>query len=244
MTTLPRTNKAAKKRPRSAFGDEIATVLNPTSDVETVLGSVIGTDRARKAVDCIRRVKLRELTQGVKWEAEPVHEANTPQERRACALLLMVLSWVTPTGRAWTSKLFRGHNKRLTDDGALEHMPAKSAGGLAARLGISPREIDRYLQVWKAAGILQVWQGPNDAPKRFRGAEYAYAVFQWVGEVPRAVSERLANWWRRAPRAGDAPKATTQAAAAMAAARPSERGTTETASKLAADLFARFAPPS
>lgn len=196
MATVTRANRAAKKRP-SPLGDEIATVLHPTSDVQTVIATVVGDERAAKWVDAIRRVRMRGLVGGVKWEDEQLHEPNSPQERRFCAMLLMILCEVSPQGRAWTSRLFRGRQKQETDDGRKVYVPAKSAGGMAARLGCSPREIDRYLQVAKAAGIVEVWQGPSDAPKRFRGAEYAYAVFRWLGEIPRAVQQRLARWWGR-----------------------------------------------
>lgn len=213
MSSVTRAKSGAKKA-RSPLGDEIATVLNPTSDVRTVIATVIGDERADAWVKAIRSVRMRELVGGTKFQLEPVHEPNTSQERRFCAMLLMILGEISPHGRAWTSRLFRGHNKRLTDDGTMEYVPGKSAGGMSARLGCCPREIDRYLQIAKAAGIVEVWQGPSDAPKRFRGTEYAYAVFRWVGEIPRAVAQKLAKWWGRftpPPKPRDGAPAPTEA---------------------------------
>jgi hypothetical protein len=196
-TTLPRPAPKAKKRKRrfSPLGDEISSVLSPTSDVEVVAATVLGEERTAKLVNLIRRVKLGELVGGVRPEPNPVHGPNTPWERRIVALLLMVLEHVSPKGRAWTKRLFRGRQRIETDDGTTVYVPGHSAGGLAARLKVSPREVDRYLQVLKHSGLLSVWQGPQDAPESFRGFKYAYAVFQWAGEVPLAIKQRLARRW-------------------------------------------------
>lgn len=203
MTKLPRPPKRAKKRRnRGALGDEIGSILNPSSDVATILETVLGADKTRDALRAIRRSRLHLLSRdGVVFERSDVQPPNTWKERRMSALLLDILQRASASGRAWTSKLFRGHSKRLNGDGELEHMPARSAGGQAARLGVSPREIERYLEVFKAAGILDVWQGPSDAPRAFRGEAYAYAVYQWIGPVPNAVAVRLAQWWGRSGRA-------------------------------------------
>lgn len=177
------------------LSDEIGTILNPTSDTQLVLATVVGEEIARKVCEGFRRVRLRDLVGGVELEPEAIHEPNSPQERRAAALVCMILEKVSQWGRAWTDELFRGLNRRPLPDGSTEYVPGKQAGGLAARLKVCPRQVDRYLQVLKHLGVLHIWQGPKDAPPAFKGREYAYAVFQWAGAVPHAVAARLARFW-------------------------------------------------
>jgi hypothetical protein len=187
--------RSKKRRERAVLGEEISTILNPTSHVQTVLATVTGEEMAAKICHGFQRVKLSDLVGGVTIEDEPVHDEGSSHERRGAALVLMVLEQVSKHGRAWTDALFRGRNRRFLPDGTTEYCPGKSAGGLAARLGVCPRQVDRYLQVLKALGVFAVHQGPKTSPERFKGREYAYAVFRWLADVPRAVSQRLARVW-------------------------------------------------
>lgn len=233
----PRKGRCGPKR--SPLGREIGACLDGRRDVREVLGSVIGEDRARVLSDAVRRVRLRSVGDSARFEPTKIHPVNTPQERRCAALLLIVLSHVSSRGRAWTSELYRGRRTRIDEHGEVKHCPSVSAGGLAARLGCSVREIERYLLVLFAAGLLDVWQGPKDSPERYRGSSgYAYAVYQWIGEVPREVARRLRSWW------GEAVEAAKAAAALLAAppTRAAKGRDQEIAAQVA--LFAGFVPPS
>lgn len=203
--------RSKKRRDRAVLGEEIATILGPTSHVQTVLATVTGDDMAAKICRGCQHIRMGELVGGVSFEDEPVHDPDSSHERRMAALVLMVLEQVSRHGRAWTEALFRGRNRRFLEDGTTEYCPGKSAGGLAARLGVSPRQVDRYLQVLKALGVFAVHQGPKTAPERFKGREYAYAVFRWLADVPRAVATRLARaWGREKPRPQPNPPAAPQ----------------------------------
>lgn len=201
MPNLPPSRwKSKYRRRRSTLGDEIGTVLHPSSHVQTVLGTITGDDVAAKICWGAQHVKLGELVGGVEFEDQPVHPPNSAHERRMAALTMMILECVSSRGRAWTSDLFRGRNRRFLPDGSTEYCPGKSAGGLAARLkvdgvAVSPRQVDRYLQVLKALGVFEIYQGPKTCAEKFKGLEYAYAVFRWLGEVPRAVATRLQRIW-------------------------------------------------
>lgn len=158
----------------------------------------------------IRSVRLRGvLGRGrVHFEPAPIHAPNAPQERRFIALLLMILAEcrVNPRSRdvrAWTQFLWRGRRDRevITPDGelkrryvpAVRHGTSGHQGGLAARLGCSVKEVDRYLDVAIAAGFVRVWQVKKDVPTSKRGKEHAYATFRWLGAIPAALWRRLSG---------------------------------------------------
>lgn len=157
----------------------------------------------------IRSVRLRDFSvrSAVRFESGPIHKANTQHERRFIALLLMVLAECRKGPldvRAWTRWLWRGRRDRqyISAEGEIKrrYVPAVGAdgksgrqGGLAARLGVSVKEVDRYLDVAIAAGFLNVWQRKrkDEVPAKFKGKEYPYAIFRWLGTIPAHCLRRL-----------------------------------------------------
>lgn len=202
---------SAYLRPRGAqssvFDREIADMLRmgQTLDCVAYLTPLQGAETAARWSLAIRRVVLGAIERDhVRFWPEAVHEANTAHERRFCALLLMIqseLSTAKPKDlRAWTKHLFRGrqHTWRIDDNGEWqrEYVKTGHTGGLAARLGCSVREVDRYLAVAKAAGIVDVWQlkgkdKTDKLPEHLRGKRWAYSCARWLGELPREVWKRL-----------------------------------------------------
>lgn len=195
MNTLPRT-PPAKKKARSPLGWYVAGLLAGELDTMTTMREVAGElgERIARAFCCVR---WNELIGAVRLYAEPQHDPNEACVRIACAHALKALERTSPENRrACSSALFRGHTHRINDDGEREYVPSKSAGGLAAKLQRSPRTLDRHCQVLELAGIADVWQPPAaDLPKSMRGADYAYAVYEWRSELPRNVAELLIAWW-------------------------------------------------
>lgn len=172
-------------------------------DPATLLQPLLG-ERAARWCQAICSVVLRDVggrNQPVTFEPERIHEAESMHARRFCALMLMILeecragkAGIRASGRG----LWRGRRDswHVDADGEYKrrYVRAGHQGGLAARLGVCVKEVDRYLRVAIAAGFVNVWQvkkGVDKLPKKLRGHKYAFATFQWLQELPRAVTDRL-----------------------------------------------------
>lgn len=199
---------------QTTFHGEIGALLAAGSQVDPVrlLRPVLG-ETVDVMARAIRHVRMGELERGrVRFAKSPYPTTTARQamERRFFALLLMILGEARGTqARAWTKRLWRGRRERWEvnpDDGELKrvYVSAKrkdgtsgAQAGLAGRLGCSVREVDRYLQVARAAGIVGVWQGPTRERAEQKkghfegGRKYAFAVFQWLAELPVRVRDRI-----------------------------------------------------
>lgn len=195
MTTLPR-HPSPRKKARSPLGWYVAALLAGELDTVTTMRDVAG-ELGESIVRAFTHVRWNELVGAVHFYDAPQHDPNEACVRIACAHALKALERTSPNNRrACSSALFRGHTHEITGDGERVYVPSSKAGGLAARLGRSPRTLDRHCQVLEAAGIADVWQPPAwDLPKSMRGTEYAYAVYEWRAELPRNVAELLIQWW-------------------------------------------------
>lgn len=206
---------------RTVFGREVSTLLSLEKPLDCVayLSELVGPDVAQRWSDAIRRVTIGEVapeSQHVRFAAEPLHPANTDTERRWFALLLLIQGNISIRRasdlRAWTRDLWRGrqHTFEVTDDGEWRRKYNQNGrrtgkghhgghqGGLAARLGVCVRTVDRYLAVAKAAKLLDVRQVKGEKVKQLADhlkskAGHAYAWFRWLGELPAGVMARLSG---------------------------------------------------
>lgn len=223
-----------RKPPTNVFGAQISAVLNASTDTVEVVSEILG-DGCQRWREAIRRTRLREVTTRAKFDPGYVHRANTWHERRFFALMLIVLQEVAlRPGRkatAFTKQLWRGrtYRWRVTDDGEWRrcYVPSSSSGGLAARLGCSVREIDRYLTVAKSADVLGVRQIRGRAsidrlPRHLKGREWPYALFTWLGDLPQAALAVLRRA-RGEPARESAPPSSHSGAAAPPAGESAQR---------------------
>jgi hypothetical protein len=215
-------------------------------DCVAYLSELVGAETAQRWSDVIRKVTVGDVapdSKHVTFSDEYLHPANTHTERRWFALLLVIQGHVSIRRlsdlRAWTSDLWRGrqHTFFVTDDGEFKrrYNPNGRAdgkghhgghqGGLAARLGVCVRTVDRYLAIAKAAKLIDVEQVKSKKAleklaARLKGKSgHAYAWFRWLGELPRGVLARLSGRVRvpeSVPAAETAPRSRAAAAPAPA----------------------------
>jgi len=249
MSTLPQP-KPAKKKARSPLGWYVAGLLAGELDTMTVMRGVAG-ELGERIVQAFTHTRWNELVGAVRLYAEPQHDPNEACVRIACVHALKALERTSPDNRrACSSALFRGHTHRINDDGEREYVQSNAgngwaAGGLSSKLKRSPRTLDRHCQVLELAGIADVWQPPGaDVPKSMRGADYAYAVYEWRSALPRNVVELLIAWWGSAEQrqlSAQRAKRAEQDAARGRAAPPPVR-TTPGSAAAAAAFLARLEP--
>lgn len=195
------------------FDDLIGQLLSERALIEPIrlLKGAVG-ESVDAWVKAIRHVRVREtddVRTPVVFEREPVHAPNSAHERGFCALMLIVQRECIRARnlRSCSKRLWRGKRERFVvdDEGDFKRVYVRAVGadgksghqgGLAARLGRSVKTVDRYLRIAKAAGFLNTWQvrgkkALEKLPQSMKGKKFAYAVFQWLGPVARAVVDRV-----------------------------------------------------
>lgn len=180
-----------------ALRDVIGRVLRSPRDPGEAAAQVLGDVLAERLVRAFRRTRIRDAAREGTEQLEQARPRTDPVVRRGLALALMIaeatsLKYRRASGRA----LYRGRTARQTPTGA-QYVPSVSAGGLAARLSCSPRELDRYLAVLNTHGILAIHQRPPTRAESERGLEWGYAVYQWLCALPRQLAARLRSLQRR-----------------------------------------------
>lgn len=177
-------------------------------DVTIALTYSVGHELATKVTRALSRAKLREIrADDVPVTAAPyVHDLNAPHIRRAAIVLVLICQWFGPSGRTG----HRAQGSRLRVD------------VLADRAGVSVREIERYLAVFRQAGILKNWQPPKSSGLPSGISGHCYALYELAAGIPRELERHLARfhraWWpRRAPLAAPEGQALTDAASIAAA---------------------------
>jgi len=71
---------------------------------------------------------------------------------------------------------------------------------LAARVGVTPRELERYLAIFRSAGLVDAWQPPktDKTPRHMHGTSgHCYNVYRLNQPIPRALAERLKKFQTR-----------------------------------------------
>lgn len=151
--------------------------------------------------------------------------------RHMAIMLLTVLERLPPGGSRVASR-----GLWLGNPNPGQRQPPNSVAG---RVGVEVRELERYLAVFRTAGILEAWQPPatSGSPKSRRG--HCYNVYDLAVPMPRELTETLEAW--RAAHQTQERAAVRRAAEAPAA--PERAKPTESAAAVAAALLARFKPP-
>lgn len=202
--------------------------LRRQTDVQLALAQGVGAERAARVIDVARRAVLRDVRapreaykpardtgelyappRSARAElGEIVHGPNAPCVRRAALLYTWICSWLGPRGRT-------GHAKQ-------EHR--LNVGALAAKVGLEdPREVERYLAVFRQAGLLRAWQPPRSSGLPYgRLSGHCFSLYEL--DVPPELEKHLARfhhaWWPRrgaalAPEGGGAFSDASQIAAAL-----------------------------
>lgn len=140
------------------------------------------------------RAGVRARHQGtarVEFAPRPLRPADSRVVRNACHFLLLILERMPIEGptRVVSPELWLGHQ------GGAKGAPRGKA--LANRIGVSVRELERYLTVFRQSGILRQWQPPASelkarSPKLVgRRSGYAYACWELLSDLPRELARIL-----------------------------------------------------
>ena len=212
--------KGARKRAkgRSPLGGYIARFLDPRTDNRVLARELFGEERADRWLQGLSRVRLRHRG---KFRAD-YHSDDAAHSGRFLAWLCMLLEQLNQESlRACSRKLYQGRTRRWDAEKKrvvyVRAPKGKGAGGVAARLGVSPREVQRYARLAADLGILQRWQVKKQVevmqlPRAMRGKRFGYSILRWLGGVPYEVKARIASWWGRGQE--KRPSAPEQAASA------------------------------
>lgn len=184
--------------------------------------TLFGSERGAKVLHALTHVKwnaLGEAHRPGERTTQPAHAVfwSTPQasaqdESTRVALAHMLKAYErtsTSNRRACSSALYRGRTHRFVNEGTPEQpvwrpryirtrgRPGAAAGGrLTSSLKRCTRTLDRHVQVFEAAGLVNVYQPPAaDVPADMKGAQYAYAVWEWREEVPREIARAIESFW-------------------------------------------------
>jgi hypothetical protein len=164
----------------------------------------------------------------------PVREPESAPVRHMAILLLTVLERLEPDGSRVASRaLWLGNPNAI-------HQPPNS---LAGRVGRTVRELERYLAVFRTAGILEAWQPPSSSGSLKSKRGHCYNVYSLAVPMPRELTATLAEW-------RNAHKRKVAADARERAKAPEPRGaalppsTTTDGQALTQKLLSRFLPPS
>lgn len=199
----------------SRLGPLVSRLVDGFEDARTALESVVGPELAGRAVEALQRTlhrdartPYRECKQGKAGQrvgkrfgararfraVHPVRSREHVTVAKAVALFLCVLNHMRAGNvRVWHRALWLGR------DGA----PWEKAGGLASRLRVSTRTLQRYFAALRDVGLLKNWQPlkrnaqgewvlPENAPLAARTATgRCYSCYELAFEPTLALQE----WW-------------------------------------------------
>jgi len=223
------------------------------SPVAPVLRLVVGDALAERTITAAVRVRHLEGTgEGLRPSPKIRHRGTAKVEfapeqvrpttelcvRRMVLLVLMILEKLPPKGdRIISRQLWLGPH---TGPGVGE--------SLAARLGCSVREIERYLVVLRQAGVLTAYQPPDGVmPDEYVGRSgKPFNIYRLCGEMPRELLLLLRPAYAAEARAIERAKEATEAASFLerpesTASPPEPRERKASAAALAA--FMKMVPP-
>lgn len=196
----------------------------------------LGGELAGRIVNAVRFTVLERLARSrkdgsearIEWRGGYVHKETAQHLRHVARFVLLVLERIgVDSGKAASSRLWLGR----TRDERGHYVPAGRQLGLAAEVGVSVRQLERYTALLQAAGVWHVWQpmerdeggkgprAPSKLPEKLRGETYAYNHWQLVGPVPKQLRANLQRYYGKKSPPSDAPAAANTAAAGVDAPR-------------------------
>lgn len=220
---------------RSPLGYHLRLLALPSRDPRDVLAEAAGSEFADRVVRGVQFATLEELTRTRAEAGEPaptlrqVHGHAAKHMRRIVRLVLLVLEEMgTESGKACGSRLWLGKTR---DERTGKYVKAGEQLGLAQRVGVCVRELQRYIALLQHADVWRVWQpmerteggtgcrAPAKLPRHMRGEVYAYNVYQLRGPMPRRLKENLLRFYgkKKSPPNGDAATAASSGPAGAAA---------------------------
>lgn len=237
-----------KLRQLSPLGEQRALIRRSEAPIPEVLTQLLGLELAQQflhwathvALEDVRSDERRTSEKGVVYAPRrsaiatlspaPVRSVESAAVRSMALLLLHVLETFEPGGARTNSRgLYLGTPN------------AERPNGLSGRLGRSVRELERYLVVFRCAGVLGAHQPPGSAPGVVRSRRgYAYNVYTLQQAMPRELHEALQGW-RASFRAK---QVQAQRDAALAAPATPRGPLSESARAFAAKLLPPPEPPS
>lgn len=198
----------SRRRMRTALGRQLARLASgasPRAVLREALGADAGDRVAQLALTANFENAVRTREKGdeprVTWRRS---ERRTEQLRHVATLVLHLAQRMSlETGRAASARLWLGRTWRWEGERRV-YVRAESQGGLASLVGVCVRELERYLAVLQAGGVIKSWQpqesgarAPESLPRHLRGETYAYQHYQWIGELPKVLREHLKRWYQR-----------------------------------------------
>jgi hypothetical protein len=241
--------KAKKQGKLSPLGEARYLIRRGESPIADVMRETFGEELGAKFMDAATRAVLTDVKSETRKRSESglmfapprtavagfaptaLRDAESAPVRAMAILLITVLEAFEPGGSRVASRgLWLGNPNA-------EHQPPNSVAG---RIGRSVRELQRYLAVFRWAGILEAIQPPSKSGSVKGKKGHCYNVYMLAVPMPLTLHETLASW-RAAHVKTQRTKQRTAAAAPPAA---SQRPLSPNASKTAALYAARFVPPS
>ena len=156
----------------------------------------------------------------------PIKGANSLDVRRMALALTLILACIRPGARRVNPRAYELLNVKT----------------LAWRVGVSERELDRYLAIFRMAGILKAWQPPGESGCHKGSSGHCFALYEMLEEQPPELRSELEAYYGKARAAERAALTQAPHAAARAPATPQVQTIVDGADALAF-LRARARPP-
>ena len=242
--------KAKKAGKLSPLGEARYLVRRGEAPIVDVMRQTFGAELADKFIDAATRAILTDVRSDTRRKSarglpyapprsavagfapSPVRDSESAPVRAMAILLITVLEAFDPGGSRTAKKaLWLGN----------PHAERQPPNSLAGRIGRSMREAQRYLAVFRTAGILDAVQPPSWTGSLKSKKGHCYNVYMLAVAMPRELNETLAAW--RAAHVKTQRTATRKQADAPPSA-PERRPMSASAEKTAADYAKRFLPPS
>lgn len=180
-----------------------------------MLIAALGAHLAHKIVDALLKAELTDAVRDrepgskagpdrVRWR-EGLRPESAAYLRHACSFVLRICERMAiDSGMAAHRKLWLGRVYETDPStGKRRYVRAPRQGGLAGRVGVCRRELERYTAILHVAGIMQVWQpkkdkgarAPDGLPRTQRGEIYAYNRYRLIDGVPAELRDHLVAWY-------------------------------------------------
>jgi hypothetical protein len=195
--------KAKKAGKLSPLGEDRYLIRRGEAPIAQVFGERFGEELTAKFLDAATRAVLVDVKSETRkstarggqyapprsavagFAPVPLREAESAPVRAMALLLLTVLEHFEPGGSRVASRALWMGNPRAI------HQPPNS---LAGRTGRSVRELQRFLAVFRCAGILEAVQPPSSSGSLKGKKGHPYNVWILAAPMPVSLHETLAAW--------------------------------------------------